>query len=149
MTVLIRSLQSHPDPELRGFEIQGMQKCKVFNNKDVRDIVLQTVRPSKSRGGHYHERKTEWFLPLKGSALLSWYDIDGWNVKEKTEPMTADMQNPKIFEIQPKTCHFVENRSEEDFYMLAISSEDYDSEDSLKCSKSIGPPEVTTEKDSD
>lgn len=145
MTVYPRALQSIVDEDGRGFVLQGMQKSAIFNNKDVRDIVLQTVRPNKWRGGHYHERKTEWFLPLRGSAVLSWYDIDAWNPKEKTEVMIADMQNPKIFEIQPKTCHFVENNSEEDFYMLAISSEDFDPDDNLKCSKPHHP-QVTNGK---
>ena len=37
--------------------------------------------------------------------------------------VTAD----KIFVcVAPKTCHIVENKTEEDFYMLAFSGEDFD-----------------------
>ena len=121
------------DKESRGFEVQGMQKSALFDGRDVRDIVLQTIRPHKIRGNHYHIKKTEWFLAIRGFATLSWFDVGGSDPQKGTELMIADFQNPKLFEIQPNTCHVVENKSEEDFYMLAFSSEDYDPKGSPKC----------------
>jgi len=133
MTVSIKELTRHDDKESRGFEIQGIQKSKLLGGKDVRDIVFQTIRPHKIRGNHYHVKKTEWFLPIKGSAVLSWSDVDGSSREKHAVVMEADFKNPKLYEIQPKTCHTVENKSDEDFYMLALSSEDYDPQDNPKC----------------
>jgi dTDP-4-dehydrorhamnose 3,5-epimerase-like enzyme len=133
MTILIRELTLNVDKNGRGFEIQGMQKSKLLEGCDVKDIVLQTIRPHKIRGNHYHLKKTEWFLPLRGLAILSWSDVDGPSQEKHSVVMAADFQNPKLYLIQPKTCHAIENKSEEDFYMLAMSSEDYDQEDNPKC----------------
>lgn len=125
MTVLIKELKLNVDKGSRGFEIQGMQKLKLFEGKEIRDIVLQTIRPHKIRGNHYHEKKTEWFLPIRGIGILSWLDVDNSAQENHTVIMATDFQNPKLYQIQPKTYHSIENKSEEDFYMLAISSEDY------------------------
>jgi len=133
MPILIKPLKVNIDPESRGFEIQGMQKSKLFDGKDARDVVLQTIRPHKIRGNHYHIKKFEWFLPVRGSAVLTWFDRDDSNPQKGTELMTADFQNPKLFEIQPNTCHLIENETEEDFYMLTFSTEDYDPADTKKC----------------
>jgi len=66
--------------------------------------------------------------------VLSWSDVDT-PTQKGTELMRAEFQHPKLFQIQRKTCHVVENKSEEDFYMLAFSSEDFDPErpDNPKC----------------
>jgi dTDP-4-dehydrorhamnose 3,5-epimerase-like enzyme len=87
----------------------------------------------KIRGNHYHLKKTEWFLPITGFAILSWSDVDGPSQEKHTVVMATDFQNPKLYQIHPKTCHAVENKSEEDFYMLAMSSEDYDQQDNPEC----------------
>ena len=75
----------------------------------------------------------EWFLPIRGAGILSWSDVDGVDTQTHTIVMAADFQNPKLYKIQPKTCHAVENKTEEDFYMLAFSSEDFDPSDNPKC----------------
>ena len=133
MTVLIKKLVLNVDKEGRGFEIQGMQKSKLLDKNDVRDIILQTIRPYKIRGNHYHLKKTEWFLPIRGTAVLSWSDIDGPDKERHTSVMKADFEDLQIYQIQPKTCHSITNISSEDFYMLAISSEDFNKEDNLSC----------------
>ncbi len=138
MPVSVKHLRVNVDKESRGFEIQGMQKgpkdSDLFDDHDVRDIVLQTIRPHKKRGNHYHTNKTEWFLPIRGFAVLSWSDIGGTDPLKGTELMITDFQNPKLFEIHPNTCHIVENKSEEDFYMLSFASNfDIDLKNNPKC----------------
>jgi dTDP-4-dehydrorhamnose 3,5-epimerase-like enzyme len=129
MAVLIKQLRVKVDEESKGarcFEIQGMQQSGLFGGQVIRDIVLQTIRPHRPpRGNHYHKIKTEWFLPIRGFAVLSWHEI-GNEPRKGTEIMVADFQNPKLFEIQPNTCHAVENKSEEDFYMISFSTVDFD-----------------------
>lgn len=133
MPIEIKQLTQNVDRDSRGFEIQGMQKSKLFDGMDLRDIVLQTIRPHKIRGNHYHIKKTEWFFPIRGSAILSWSDINGAEIQLHTILMSTDFQNPKMYKILPKTCHVVENKTEEDFYMLAFSSEDFDQSDNPRC----------------
>ncbi len=126
MTVLIKKLVLNVDKEGRGFEIQGMQKSNVLEGKDVRDIVLQTIRPYKIRGNHRHLKKTEWFLPIRGSAVLCWWEKAESREKEErhTSVMKADFESLEIFQIEPETFHSVANISSEDFYMLSMLSEE-------------------------
>lgn len=132
MPVLIEELTLHVDEKGKGFEIQGMQKSRLLKENHVEDIVLQTIRPHQKRGNHYHVNKTEWFLPIRGFVILTWSDVDD-SKETHTVVMETDLQNQKLYQIQPKTCHTLENKSEEDFYMLAMSSKDFHPKDNLPC----------------
>lgn len=119
-----------------GWEIQGLQKSKGFNGKDIRDIVIQSINKGQKRGGHYHKQKTEWFFAIKGKAKLLWCEQKSAKDEDLKEiRLDEDQENPYVLEITPETCHWVKNDSEVDFLMIAFSSEEYnqDNPDNPKC----------------
>lgn len=136
LPIEVKGLRLNVDSNCRGFEIQGLQKSDVFENDYILDVVIQTVRPHKKRGPHFHNHKTEWFLPLDGAADLYGYESseDITRLRYKFL-MTADYEHPKIYVIRPKTCHWVKNNTERDFYMIAFSNTEYDNKnpDNIPC----------------
>lgn len=122
--------------ESKGWEIQGLQKSKTFNGKDIRDIVVQSISKGKLRGGHYHKQKTEWFFAVEGKAKLLWCEQKSAKDEDLKEiRLDEDYENPYVLEITPETCHWVKNDSDNEFIMIAFSSEEYnkDNPDKPKC----------------
>jgi len=134
LPVISRELKLEPDKESRGIVIQGIQYSRILGDNKISDIVIQTISPKKERGNHYHLRKTEWFIPLRGRAKLIWYDNADPEKQLRTEVMDGDslFKNPRIFEVKPDTCHLVKNEEDEDFLMLALVNI-FDIEDMHKC----------------
>ena len=94
---------------------------------------LFTINPGQERGGHYHTRKTEWFVVVSGSVdYLQAAVRDGVN-----EPCVTEIANCsgsggqlKLFEIQPFTWHkFINRSSSHSATVVAFSSEKFDSDD--------------------
>ncbi len=113
----------------RGFEIQNLQKSKIFRGKSIEDIVIQSINSGKDRGGHYHERKMEWFMALDGKATLFWTE----NLKPaksdlNTELLESDFKDPYVLEIPPMVVHWVKNYTKEVFIMTSFSTEEYSSQ---------------------
>ena len=123
----------------KGWEMQGLQKSKAFNGKDIRDIVIQSINKGQERGGHYHKQKTEWFFAIAGKAKVLWCECaheKGAKKKDRKEILLeADYENPYLIEITPETCHWVKNDLDCDFRMIAFSSEEFnrDNSDNPKC----------------
>ena len=120
------NLSRNEDKEGRGFEMQGLQKSKVFQGKNIEDIVIQSISPRKDRGGHYHERKTEWFLALSGKAELIWTDkLNPEKTDLHIELFDADLNTPYVLEVPPFVVHWVKNNTNEVFLMASFSTEEY------------------------
>lgn len=130
MSVKKVPLEYNEDQKGRGFEIQGLQKSKTFQGKSIEDVVIQSINPKKERGGHYHKRKTEWFIALRGEAFLIW--TEKTNPEEtdlKTMPLKEDFENPYVLEVPPMISHWVRNDSKDVFLMASFSTEEYNSTD--------------------
>lgn len=128
MGVIISQLEKKSDN--RGWVLQGLQYSNKFEKTDIKDIVVQTINIGKVRGEHYHRRKTEWLLTLKGKADLFWCEFNG-NVKKEI----MDEKNSRIFKIEPYTCHWIKNNYGKKFLMVAFSTQEYDpnNPDNPKC----------------
>jgi hypothetical protein len=142
MAVIRVLLRREPDKKSEknriGFEIQGLQYSEAFHKNCIKDIVIQTINSNQQRGGHSHKLKTEWFIALQGEAELTWSEK---TVSKKDElitmPLIADFENPYILEVQPKTCHWIRNKSEKVFTMASFSTVQFDEKnpDMEKCEK--------------
>ena len=109
------------DKEGRGWAIQkGLQYSNGFNKMCIRDIVIQTTNVGKVRGEHYHKKKTEWFLALRGKADLLWRETN--EIRVTREVLDAD--TPKLVRVDPNTCHKIVNNYSEDFLMAAFLSQE-------------------------
>jgi oxalate decarboxylase/phosphoglucose isomerase-like protein (cupin superfamily) len=129
MPAKLITLKYVEDKQKRGFDIQGLQKSRVFDGKSINDIGIHSVNPGNERGGHYHRRKTEWLLPLSGKALFFW--------TEKQNPKQEDLQQitiqanykePCVIEIPPMVVHWVKNNDIEVFVMASLSTQDFNSQ---------------------
>ncbi len=135
MGVTLTDLTRDLDKEGRGWAIQkGLQHSNGFNGMDIKHIVIETINVGKSRGEHYHKKKTEWFLALTGKADLFWREITKMEVTR--EVLDADC--PKLMRVDPNTCHKIVNNYSEDFLIAAFLSEE-DTSDKEDCRTVLVP----------
>src|SRR3989344_672930 len=88
-------------------------------------VLVTTALPGKTKGGHYHKRKTEWYCVIKGSALLSLTDMKtgkNYEIKMGTDNMVQ-------VKIPPYYFHTIENIGDEEIYLIAYSSQVFDPND--------------------
>ncbi len=110
-----------------GFVIQGLQKSKIFEGNSIDDIIIQSINVGQKRGGHYHEQKTEWFLPLSGKATLLWStNLTPKKSQLKTLIMEANLKEPYVYKIPPLVAHWTENNYFQPFMMAIFNTKEYD-----------------------
>ncbi len=119
--MVIKSFRLKKEEDKRGWVLQGLQYSKYFEKKVIKDVIVQTINIGEKRGEHYHRKKIEWFLPLDGMADLFWCEFDGKITKE-----IMDSKNYTLFQVEPFTCHWIQNTGEKIFLMIAFSTEEYD-----------------------
>ncbi len=99
------------------------------------DAVVHTTNKGQKRGGHYHPKesgKVEIFIPLLGTAKLSWHDRDR-PIESHEEIMQSVLQTGLVYRVNPETCHQVLGESESDFVMLELNSVVYAGERDPDC----------------
>ncbi len=79
------------------------------------------------RGGHYHDKATEWFTLLQGKADLKLMDMN----TQETTIIKLSADEPKTVVIPPKVAHVFINKQEEPFLLLAYTDELYDPVDTI------------------
>jgi dTDP-4-dehydrorhamnose 3,5-epimerase-like enzyme len=127
MPVRMISLSYKEDKQKRGFDIQNLQKSKVFNGRNIEDIAVHSVNAGNERGGHYHKNKTEWLMPLIGRAWLVWADKLNPEVPDlKVDSFDANFKASFVAEIPPMVVHWVRNSSAEVFVMASFCTLEYD-----------------------
>lgn len=98
------------------------------NNPFPCEIYITSAREGETKGGHYHKQAQEWFLILKGKALLKVVDIIN---NEKVE-ITMSEANPTVIYIPPQKAHQFYNMGSEEFLLLAFTDLKYFPEDTIK-----------------
>jgi dTDP-4-dehydrorhamnose 3,5-epimerase-like enzyme len=79
------------------------------------------------RGGHYHEKATEWFTLIEGHAILTLTDID---TKDSLE-IELSSKSPKTIVVPPRIAHSFLNTSKRKFILLAYTNQHYKPEDTI------------------
>ena len=87
-------------------------------------ISYLVIYPGHTRGGHYHKRKAEWFMLLKGECVLI---VKGVNVDIMNRQV--DMERKELYPCHPFEKHWVHNTGTEPVEMLVVSSEVYNPND--------------------
>lgn len=91
----------------------------------MKHFLVSVSKPGTIRGQHYHKRKTEWFLVLKGRALIVFKDIrslDEIRIK-------VDGERPEIIEASPLIAHAIKNIDNVKMYLLALVNEPLNQKD--------------------
>ena len=85
-------------------------------------LSLLTVAPRRTKGGHYHTHKKEWFCCIHGRCYIA-----AVNVKTgKSKSITLDENNKKFIPVNPYESHIVLNPSDTECELLVICNEEYD-----------------------
>jgi len=85
----------------------------------MKHFLVSVSKPGIIRGQHYHLRKKEWFIVIKGKAEVVFEDI---KTKEKTK-VVLNGDIPEVIETFPLIAHSFKNIGKEDMYLMAIVNE--------------------------
>ena len=96
---------------------------KDSDGKELGLVLITTAHPGKTKGNHYHKRKTEWYCVISGKGLLR-----VWNDSEKEE-MELSSVDLALVEIPTGYFHSITNIGEEELHLLAIVSESFNEGD--------------------
>lgn len=88
-------------------------------------LSLLTVAPRRTRGGHYHTRKTEWFCCLHGKCAIVLQSPEG----KQIGALSLDDNERQFAKVLPGEVHTVLNPHDQECELLVISSEEYNPED--------------------
>jgi len=97
----------------------------IMSSPHMGNVFVSTTNPGYARGGHYHTRKVERFIVLKGTAKVVMKNIYTW--KETAYDLTGD--SPTSLEIPTHTAHWLQNTGNDELVVLFWSSEPYDASD--------------------
>jgi len=81
-----------------------------------------TAYPGITRGGHYHNTKTEKFLVIHGKAEFKFKNL----ITGSTKNLVTDADNPIIVDTIPGWVHNIKNIGSEELKVLLWSNENFD-----------------------
>ena len=85
-------------------------------------LSLLTVAPRRTKGGHYHTHKKEWFCCIHGRCYIAVINIK----TGKPRSITLDENSKKFVLVNPYESHVVLNPSDIECELLVICNEEYD-----------------------
>lgn len=91
----------------------------------MRHFFVSYSKPGIIRGQHYHKRKTEWFLIIKGEATVYFKDVK----TKESKSIEVNGNKPEIIEINPMIAHAIKNTGRDNLCLVAIVSEPLDQRD--------------------
>jgi UDP-2-acetamido-2,6-beta-L-arabino-hexul-4-ose reductase len=109
-------LIKHEDP--RGVFVE------MLKTKDSGQFSFFTAFPGITRGGHYHNVKTEKFLVIKGKARFGFRHI----VTDETCEIFTSGDQPEIVETVPGWSHDITNVGEDEMVVMLWANENFNPE---------------------
>jgi UDP-2-acetamido-2,6-beta-L-arabino-hexul-4-ose reductase len=88
-------------------------------------ILMTSVLPGKTKGGHYHMRKKEWFAPVSGKGTLVLLNIK--TGEEKSHVLSSG--KPVLVRVDPFWNHVIENSGTKELIIIIYISEPFDKKD--------------------
>ena len=99
------------------------ERGDLFQLPNVRGTqFISSTKPGVTRGNHYHLIKTEWFMVLRGQALL----VTRGRYTDVKEIYRLHGKYPAVVSISPHVVHSIENVGEDELILLVQSSEIFD-----------------------
>jgi len=111
------SLSQHTDQ--RGSFVE------LIKSHNENQVSFSTTKPGISRGNHFHTRKLERFVVLKGKALIQIRRVG----TEKVIPIEVLGNNPSFVDIPIWHTHSITNIGDEDLYTMFWTNEFFDPSD--------------------
>ena len=96
--------------------------AEMLKTKDSGQFSFFTAKPGVTRGGHYHNSKTEKFLVIQGEARFGFRHVD----LDETYEIITTSKELKIVETVPGWSHDITNISTEDMIVMLWDNEIFD-----------------------
>lgn len=122
--MIISKKQLEVKKDDRGYLIE-LLKPEDVSRSFQGQVFITTAFPGKTKGNHYHKRKTEWYCVIKGNGKIT--IIENESGKKHEFDVTGD--TPELVEIPPHTYHFIENTGEDEMMLLVYVNEVFDPSD--------------------
>jgi len=90
---------------------------------------IVNIRHGKSRAGHYHRKKDEWFAVASGTVELVLADMETKN--RETIRLDASTEDYGIIHIPAGIAHLVKNPTKKDATIIVFAREPEDKDDTL------------------
>jgi len=110
------SLEKHEDA--RGIFVE------MLKTQNSGQFSFFTAHPGITRGGHYHQCKTEKFLVIKGVARFKFRHI----ITDEICEILVSGDNPEIVETIPGWSHDITNIGEDELIVMLWANENFDNE---------------------
>ena len=95
---------------------------EMLKTPDSGQFSFLTARPGVTRGGHYHNTKTEKFLVIKGNARFGFRHV----LTNEVYYLYADGSKPKVVETIPGWTHDITNLGNEEMVVMLWANEIFD-----------------------
>ena len=102
----------------------SFQELAHASDVEFGQLSLLTVAPRRTRGGHYHTHKSEWFCCIHGKCYIVLQSPEG----KQLVSLFLDDNKRQFFKVLPGEVHTVLNPHDQECELLVISSEEYDLE---------------------
>lgn len=90
-----------------------------FLSRTMKHFFVSYSKPGVVRGGHFHTKKREWFLIIKGRAKISFRHIKTGEL----EDIIVRGEEPVIVEVPVDVAHTIENIGRGEMLLLALVNE--------------------------
>jgi len=109
----------------RGWLAEILRSGNLTGGARLSQIFVTVGNPGKTKGKHYHTRKSEWFSVVSGDAKLYLRDVR--TGEQKVVPMGE--KNMVTVAIPPHIAHAITCDGGQPFYLIVVASEDFDPKD--------------------
>jgi len=100
-------------------------RAEDVGRKKFGQILVTAANPGKTKGSHYHKRKTEWYCIIKGRGIFT---IINRKNKEKKEIELGE-KNLILVKIPVNHFHRIKNIGRKEMLLLAYADDVFNSDD--------------------
>lgn len=102
---------------------EGGILCELYREAGYGQLVLRTLPVGQSAGGHWHRETDEWWLVVRGEAVITRRHPTG---KVTQQRVSGDL--PQVVNVPAGVWHQIENVGDEEVVLFYWASHIYDPE---------------------
>ncbi|WP_419887256.1 WxcM-like domain-containing protein [Neobacillus niacini] len=118
-------IRIQPFEDTRGSLKKLLMISQLKQNKKIEEIYVLFSNQGSVRGNHYHKETLEYFSVISGEAKVALKNLHTGAFEE----IVMSANNNVILKVPPYVVHAFKNEGEEPFIMVAISSKEYNKDD--------------------
>ncbi len=118
MKIVVKELIAKSDE--RG-DVVEIFRPELVGSKENGQVTFVSTLPGKTRGNHFHKRKTEWYCVMYGEAIIA---IENNKTKEKKE-ISVNGKHMVLIKIPPNHRHWIKNIGNTHMHLLIYVNEPF------------------------